>query len=207
MPQLQDIWSVSTRLDTPELLAYLIREQFAGKSIVTASLRGRSIVVLKMVADIDPTTPVLFCRPGHEFEESRTYREQIIDLLGLTNISFSEGREVEVRPGDHDHVERMWLESENVPGERFVMAHINKSLEAFDCWISAVYHDTRRADVKHRVDRDGRLVRVNPLLHWTQEDVRDFMREHKLPYHERAKRKQAEFKPDEISEWAPFGAF
>lgn len=207
MSQLQEIWSVTGQLETPELIAYLIREKYARRTIVTASLRARSIVVLKMVADIDPATPVLFCRPSYEFEESRTYREQIIDLLGLTDVRFTDGRESEVRPGDHDHMERMWVECENIPGECFMIAHINKSLEAFDCWISAVYHETHQPDVRHRVDLDGRVVRVNPLLRWTQEDVRQFMRANKLPYHKRAKRRQAEFKPDQVSEWAPFGAF
>lgn len=207
MSQLQEIWSVSARLETPELLAYMIREKYAGRTIVTASLRARSIVVLKMVADIDPATPVLFCRPGYEFEESRTYREQIIGLLGLSDVRFTDGRETGVQPGDHDHVERMWIECENIPGESFRIAHINKSLEAFACWVSAVYHETRHPDVKHRVDLDGRLVRVDPILDWTQDDVREFMRKNKLPYHKRARRRQGEFKPDQVSEWAPYGAF
>jgi phosphoadenosine phosphosulfate reductase len=207
MSHLQEIWSVSTQLNTAELLAYLIREKFAGRTVVTASLRSRSIVVLKMVADIDPATPVLFCRPGYEFEESRTYRDKIINLLGLTDVRFSDGRETEVASGDQDHVERMWMESENVPGQSFRIAHINKSLETFDCWISAVYHEANQPNIKHRVDLDGRLIRVNPILHWTQDEVREFMREHNLPYHQRAKRKQVEFKPDQVSEWAPYGAF
>ena len=37
-----------------------------------------------------------------------------------------------------------------------------------------------------RVDVEGRLIRVDPLIDWTPEDIRAFIRRHKLPLHPRA---------------------
>ncbi len=206
MPLLQKIWSVTSKLDDRALLAYMIRERHPGKVIVTASLKARSIVVLKLVADIDPTTPVLFCKPGHEFDDSRSYREQIVAHLGLTDVRYTAGRETEVQPGDQDHLERMWVENAESPGQAFVMAHLNNSLEGFDCWISAVNHVQRPAEITHRVDFDGRLVRVDPVIRWNEDDVRQFMRDNNLPYHKRAKRTYPKFEPDGESD-APWHAY
>ncbi|MEX0346400.1 MAG: phosphoadenosine phosphosulfate reductase family protein [Rhizobiaceae bacterium] len=206
MPLLQKIWSVTSKLDDRALLAHMIHERHPGKVIVSASLKARSVVVLKMVAEIDPNTPVMFCQPGHEFVDSKSYREEIVGRLGLTDISFTNGRETEVQPGDHDHLERMWVENEDSPGQSFVVLHLNKSLEGFDCWISAVNHVERPAEIKHRVDFDGRLVRVDPVIRWSDDDVRTFMRENNLPYHKRAKRTYPKFRPDDDSD-APWYAY
>ncbi len=188
----QDIRSISPDLSAPDLLRHLILDRFPGKTLVTASLKAPSLVVLKMVADIDPATPVVFCRRGFQFPESRAYRERIVDLLGLENISQSTGGEVEVPPGDIDHCERMWSETEDGMARSYEICHLNRSLAPYDCWISAVYHMPRSPHIEQRVDVESRLIRVDPLLRWSRDDVRAFMREHELPFHPRAIRRRPE---------------
>ncbi len=188
----QDIRSISPDLSAQDLLRHLILERFPGKTLVTASLKAPGLVVLKMVADIDPATPVVFCRRGFQFPESRAYRERIVDLLGLENISQSTGREVEVLPGDIDHCERMWSETEDGMARSYEICHLNRTLAPYDCWISAVYHMPRSPHIEQRVDVESRLIRVDPLLRWSRDDVRAFMREHELPFHPRAIRRRPE---------------
>jgi phosphoadenosine phosphosulfate reductase len=188
----QDIRAISPDLSTPDLLRFLIIERFPGKTVVTASLKAPSVVVLKMVADIDPATPVVFCLRGHQFPESLEYRLRIMELLGLENVSLSRGGEVAVAPGDYDHCERMWAESRDGLGRSYEVLHLNQTLAPYDCWISAVYHMPRPPQATHRVDVESRLLRVDPLVHWSQDEVRAFMREHELPFHPRAARPQPE---------------
>lgn len=190
MSVLQDIRAISPDLTTPDLLRYLIKERFPGKTLVTASLKASSVVVLKLVADIDPTTPVVFCTRGFRFPESAAHRERVVGLLGLTDVRLSEGGELEVQPGDHDHCESMWAESEYGTGRSYEIVHLNETLAPHDCWISAVYHVPNPPEVQRRVDIEGRLVRVNPMVRWSKDEVRTYMREHKLPYHPRAIRQK-----------------
>lgn len=190
MSLLSDVWAVSSKLATPELLRYLITERFPGKTVVTASLRSPSIVVLNMIADIDPATPVVFCRPGHLFPNSRKYRERIVELFGLANVTESKGREYDMSAGGSEYCERMWSENRDSPGRTFEVVHLNRTLAPYDCWISAVYHVDRPGHVQHRVDRRGRLIRVDPLLSWTRGDVRRYMAGRKLPYHPRSRRRK-----------------
>lgn len=188
MTLLQDIRSVSANLDTRELLRYVVNERFAGKTVVTASLRAPSIVVLKMISEIDSATPVIFCHRPPVFEESIEYRAKIVGILGLKNISANEGYETEVRPGDNDHCERMWVHYRDMPGCSCQLLHLNECLAPYSCWINAVYHVSRPSFVRNRVDVDGRLIKIDPLIRWTKDDVREFMRAHNLPYHKMAKR-------------------
>lgn len=191
MSQLSDFWAVTTKLATPDLLRYLLTERFPGKTVVTSSLRARSVVVLSMIAEIDPATPVVFCRPGHLFPDSLKYRERILDQLGLVNFTETEGHEASPGSGESAYSERMWSEYKDAPGRTFEIVHLDKTLAPYDCWISAVYHDDLSGHVQHRVDRRGRLIRINPLLSWTQDDVRQYMAERKLPFHPRSRRRKA----------------
>lgn len=182
-----DIRSVSVHLDTPELLRYLIKNRFPGKTVVTVSLRARSIVVLKMISQIDPATPVVFCHRW-PFQESIEYGAGIIKMLGLGNVSFTEGHETAVRPGDVDHCERMWFHYQDMPGRSSQLLHLNDCLAPYSCWISAVYHETKPDHLRNRVDVEGRLIKVDPLIRWSKDEVREFMRAHGLPYHKLAAR-------------------
>jgi len=202
MTVFQDIRSISPELSAEELLRYLIVERFPGTTVVTASLKAPSIVVLKMVADIDPATPVVFCRRGFQFAESRAYRERIVDLLRLESVGETGGGEAEVVPGDIDHCERMWSETEDGMARSYELCHLNRTLASYDCWISAVYHMPRSPHVEQRVDVESRLIRVDPLLRWSRDEVRAFMRKHELPFHPRAARRRPE-PPAEPQELPP----
>lgn len=191
MEQCDQIQSVSKHMGVPELLRYLIKERSPGKTVVTASLRAPSIVVLKMVSDIDPSTPIIFCQRPPVFVESLGFRTEIAEKLGLTNVLMTEGHETRITPGDRDHCERMWVHYLDMPGRSFEILHLNDCLAPYSCWISAVYHmhEPNPAASLNRVDVDGRLLKINPLLRWTKDDVREFMSTHKLPFHKLAARK------------------
>jgi len=184
----QDIRAISVKLSTPDLLRHLVEEKFPGETVVTASLMASSIVVLKMISEIDPATPIIFCQRPPVFEESTDYRAKIVESLGLQNVSINDGHEPEVRPGDKDHCERMGVHYRDIPGRSIQLLHLNDCLAPYKCWISAVYHLPRESSVRNRVDVDGRLIKVDPLIRWSKDDVRDFMRVHALPYHKMAKR-------------------
>jgi len=188
MPLLQAVRAVTSKLNTEDMLRYLITDKFAGKTVVTASLRTTSIVTLKMVSDIDPATPVVFVRPGAEFPDTKAYQDEIVERFGLTNFSVTVGRETTVQPKDLAHCERMWVEYENSPGMSYEVTHINDTVAPYDCWISAVYHVRRADHVRYRVDKEGRIIRVDPLTRWTMDDVYAYLKEHDIPVFKRALR-------------------
>lgn len=188
MSLFQEIKSIGDDLHARELLRLVIEDKCPGRVAVTASLRAPSLVVLKMIADIDPAMPVIFCQPGVLLKESAAYRERIVKLLGLTNISVSHGSAAPPLPGDADHGERMWVECELGHGRIFEVLHLNEELAGYDCWISAVYHQPRSTQIRHKVDIDGRLILIDPLADWSKDDIRRFMRANRIPYHPRAVR-------------------
>jgi phosphoadenosine phosphosulfate reductase len=183
-----EIQETTKNLSCYSLIEYLVNDRFKGKTIVSASLRARSIVVLQMLADINPDTPIVFCHAGTMFPESVEYKQFIIDRLGLTNIRAPQKRESTAMPGDHDHVEWLKANYDGTLGTVKTAIHLNQSLDGFQCWISAVYHNLAGGSQINRIDVEGKILRVNPLLNWSREQVDRFMKVHALPPHKFAPR-------------------
>ena len=58
MPEVEELQELTRDMDTVSLLRFLITEKFPKKIVVSCSLRARSVVVLKMISEIDPSTPI-----------------------------------------------------------------------------------------------------------------------------------------------------
>jgi phosphoadenosine phosphosulfate reductase len=183
-----EIQENTNNLNCYSLIEYLVNDHFKGKTIVSASLRARSIVVLQMLADINPATPIVFCHAGTIYPESVEYKQFIINKLGLTDIREPRKRESDAMPGDRNHVEWLKANCNGTLGTVKTAMYLNRSLEGFECWISAVYHLPVDGSQINRIDIEGKILRVNPLLNWTREDVDKFMKAHDLPYHKLALR-------------------
>ncbi|MBF0305040.1 MAG: phosphoadenosine phosphosulfate reductase family protein [Alphaproteobacteria bacterium] len=170
-------------MSAERLLNHLLLERFPARCVVTASLRAKSVVVLHMVSRIRPQTPIVFCQPSSMFGESLNYRQRLIHEFVLSDLEVTIGQESNVKPSDSDHFECMWGEDMVAGGRVHEVVHLNDTLQDFDCWISAVYHLDRGPQARSRIDVDGRLLRVDPLLDWTDDQVRQYMRRHKVPFH------------------------
>lgn len=185
----EEIKQACQEMACTELLEYLIKDKFPGKIAVTASLRARSIIVQQMLSEIEPAIPIIYCNAGKVFPESEEYKASMIKRFGFTNVLSPIGTdETTIRPGDHDHIE--WVKAQydrQTSGTQEAM-HLNTTLSQYDCWISAVYHFDQDSATRSRVEREGLIVRVNPILDWDAERVQDFMEQFDLPYHKLAKK-------------------
>ncbi len=72
--------------DAHGILELALKEEFAGNTAVVSSFGAESVVLLKLVAEIDPNTPVLFLNTGKLFGETLRYRDRLQDVLGLGDV-------------------------------------------------------------------------------------------------------------------------
>ncbi len=166
-------------------LRHIVQDTFPGKVLVTVSLRARSVVTLRMIADIAPSTPVVFCHMRNMFQESLDYKARIIEELGLTDVR-SPAEDSGALQDDRFHSEALWGEDPIDHMRRYTTIPLNETLKPFDCWISAVYHAPYSDAEVPRVIDDGRLLRVNPLAGWQKDDVRAYLKDRDLPFHPKA---------------------
>jgi phosphoadenosine phosphosulfate reductase len=196
MRRADEILRITAEMDTFSFLRYVITEGFPRATVATCSLRGRSVVVLKMISEIDPSTPIVFSHMPHLYPESLDYRAKLVRDLGLRDTRES-AEDSGALPGDCNHSESLWAENPVDHTRAYRTVNLNQALAGCECWISAVYHGPYPEAPGPRVREEGRLILIDPLASWTQDQVRGFMQQHGLSYHPRANLDRSQLPEDD----------
>lgn len=168
--------------DTEEFLRAMIGKEFPGRIAVVSSFGAEAAVLLAFVAKVDRSVPVVFLETGMHFAQTLSYRDRIKDLLGLTNV-----RSITPDPGDlaqHDPDDSLWQwDTDKCCHIRKVLP-LDRALLPFDAWINGrkQIHGGSRVRLP-RVEAAGRLVKINPLAHWTRQEIDAAFKDNGLPTH------------------------
>jgi phosphoadenosine phosphosulfate reductase len=168
--------------DTVEMLTTLLNENMLGDVAVVSSFGAESAVLLHLIASIDPTVPVLFLETGKHFPETITYREELREILGLTDLRI-------LRPdvallAQRDGTGLRWSYDPDGCCEIRKVLPLKAALAPFDAQFSgrkAFQSSTRSALPRFEIE-DGRL-KVNPLADWDKARLDAYAAEHGLPAH------------------------
>jgi phosphoadenosine phosphosulfate reductase len=173
----QHFGALGARAFLPAVLASLPE-----KPTLVSSFGAEAAVLLKMVADIDPKTPVLLVDTGKLFGETLRYKEMLIQTLGLECVKTVEPDQAAI---EHDDPEGMlWSRDPDACCALRKVAPLRKALEGINIWISGrkSFQTPERAGLKHFEVQEGRL-KINPLARWTKQELDAFFEEHALPRH------------------------
>lgn len=167
---------------TQEALAYLIEEEFKGGIALVSSFGTESAVLLHLVAQVNPATPVIFMDTGKLFGETQRYRRKLTELLGLTNVRHILPEEENVKSKDPDGI--LWNSDTDMCCWVRKVEPMARALEGWDAWISGRkrFQSASRAGIE-LVEQEGTRIKVNPLAHWSKEDIEDYFAKHDLPRH------------------------
>ena len=170
------------RRNALEQIEFVLREEFAGETAVVSSFGSESAVLLHLVAEVDPTTPVLFINTGKLFAETLRYRDRLQDLLGLGDI-----RTLAPHPADRaakDPDGTLWARDTDACCNFRKVIPIRRALEGFAAQITGRkrFQTQARAEMRAVEYFDGRF-RFNPLSDWTQADLEAYITRHNLPRH------------------------
>ena len=167
--------------DASAVLRACIDTHFAGRIGIVSSFGAESVVLLHLVAQIDPTVPVIFLNTGKLFGETLRYRDRLQQSLGLTDI-----RSVAPHPADllqKDPKGALW--SRDTDG----CCHIRKvlpqarAIAGFEALITGrkrFQTGARQMMDIVEIDTDGRY-KVNPLANWQLDDLKAYIETHQLP--------------------------
>jgi len=166
----------------PELLAFALKEAFPGKIAVISSFAAESVVLLHQVAEIDPSTPVLFLNTHKLFGETLRYRDRLQEVLGLTDI-----RAIGPRPDDRARLDpegTLWSRDPDACCHFRKVVPLSRVVTGFAAVITGRkrFQTSARSRMEKVELADGR-IRFNPLLDWTLDDLMHYVEQHNLPKH------------------------
>lgn len=169
-------------LSGPALLEPLLSDVFPGRIALVSSFGAESAVLLHMVSEIDRSTPVVFLDTGKLFGETKRYRDELVESLGLTDVrSVKPAAHVETQADREGH---LWMNDPDLCCHLRKVEPLERALRGFQAWITGRkrFHGGSRTTLQTLEVADWRL-KANPLAGWSQDDMADYVRRHDLPAH------------------------
>ena len=176
-------WELSFgALEGEALLRSMIVHAFPGRMALVSSFGAEAVLLLAMVAGIDPTTPVIFLDTGQHFDETLDYRDRLTRLLGLTDVRSVAPDADALATADPDG--RLWRSASDRCCALRKVAPLTKALQGFDAWVTGRkrYQGGARGGLPPVEYVDAR-VKVNPLAGWDAARVNAEIDARGLPRH------------------------
>jgi len=168
--------------DALGVMKLALNEEFAGETAVVSSFGSESAVLLHLVAEIDPTTPILFINTGKLFGETLRYRDRLQDELGLGDIRTLGPHPTDRAARDPDGT--LWSRDTDACCNFRKVIPIRRALDGFVAQITGRkrFQTHARALMPTVEYFEGRF-RFNPLADWSLADLEAYMVRHNLPKH------------------------
>ena len=169
-------------IDVGPMLRQLFAEGTLGRVAVVSSFGTESAVLLHLVAQADPATPVIFVDTLKMFQETLDYREALTQRLGLVNSSVVQPDPAVLAAKDENGLRWSW--DPDGCCEIRKVEPLRRAKQGLDAWISGrkAFQSVTRQNLPRFEIEDGRL-KVNPLGDWTKDDLDAYFAAHDLPRH------------------------
>jgi phosphoadenosine phosphosulfate reductase len=168
---------------TPHRVLAWAVEQFYPRLTMATAFGAEGCCLIHMLARLEPRVRIFNLETGYQFPETLELRERIRERYGI---------EVElVRPDstvaeyEAEHGGPLYrIRPDQCCHDRKIVP-LRRAVVGYDAWISAIRRDQttdRAAAGVVQWDAKFSLVKVNPLLSWTRQEVWKFITDNDVPY-------------------------
>ena len=153
-----------------------------GEVPLVSSFGADSVVLIHMIASIDPAYPVVFIDTGKHFYDTLRYRDELAAHFGLSNLQNVAPDSALVAKDDPHGA--LWIADADACCALRKKAPLEAAMASFGGWISGRkrFQTSDRDAMQVFETKDGKL-KINPLAYWDAKDVAGYIRAHSLPGH------------------------
>ncbi len=169
-------------LNSLDLLEVMINKEFKDNIALVSSFGAESIVLLDMVAQVSPSTPVIFLNTQKLFGETIRYRDKVAEQLSLTNI-------ITILPdvkniANEDKNGLLWTRDTDACCDLRKVRPLALAMNEYEAWITGRkrFQTAERGDIP-LIEKDGSKFKINPLARWNQEELDEIIKKKNLPRH------------------------
>jgi len=165
-----------------EMLRRLFAEEELGRIAVVSSFGTESAVLLHLIAQVAPDTRVTFVDTLKMFPETLTYRDTLLDYLGMHNRDVVTPDEALLAEKDENGLR--WSFDPDGCCEIRKVQPLARAKDGLDSWFSGrkAFQSVTRENMPRFEVEDGRL-KINPLGDWIKDDLETYFEEQNLPRH------------------------
>lgn len=172
-------------LDAIELLRIIVKDEFAGRVALLSSFGADAALLIALVAEIDPNTPILFLDTDKHFPETIEYVNELTAQLNLQNVKYLTPDPQLIQNIDKNG--ELWKHQVNRCCWLRKVEPLERKLKAgnYSALITGRkgFQTTDRASLPTiELDEDS-IFRINPLIKWTKEQLKEEFNRRNLPQH------------------------
>lgn len=169
-----------------EVLAYFL-EHYRGRIVQSTSMGPEDQVITNMICNIDPGTRVVTLDTGRLPQETLDLIDKSSEHFGIRiEVFFPDFRKVQEMTGKHG----VNLFYESIENRKMCCGirkdePIRRALKGQDAWICGLRKDQTVSRFFNKMvewDEAHGLIKLNPLIDWTEKQVWAYIRSNKIPY-------------------------
>ncbi|MBU3665023.1 MAG: phosphoadenylyl-sulfate reductase [Chthoniobacterales bacterium] len=161
-------------------------EEFRGHAVLSTSFGAQAAVMLHLVTRIDPQIPVAFIDTGYLFPETYRFAEELTEKLALNLKIYNPAMTPARQEAIYGKLWEQGMEGLEKYGKINKVEPMNRALRELGAraWITGVRreHAASRGDLPV-LKRQNRILKVHPIIDWTDRQVGEYLHQHGLPYH------------------------
>ena len=165
-----------------EIIAAAVQAVGRERLALVSSFGTESAALLKVMADVDATIPVIFLDTGWLFEETLAYRDTLIAKLGLRDVRSIKPLEQDLSREDPDR--ELWFSDPDACCRIRKVEPLARALAPFSGWINGRkrFQGGARATMAV-VEADGARLKFNPFANVSPQEIEAIYKQAELPPH------------------------
>jgi phosphoadenosine phosphosulfate reductase len=168
---------------TPQEILRWAVESFHPRLTMATAFGAEGCCLIHMLAEIEPGVRLFNLDTGYQFAETLELRERLRHRYGIAVEMIQP--ELTVAEYEAEHGGPLYIHRPDQCCHDRKVLPLRRAVVGYEAWISAIRRDqTNHRAVAGIVQWDAKfsLVKINPLLGWTKQDVWAFVMKHDVPY-------------------------
>jgi phosphoadenosine phosphosulfate reductase len=173
------------RASTPEILRWTW-DTFGKRAAIGTSFQGAGLVMMHLAKEAGLKFPVFTLDTGLWFPETYELKTRIEKFMGLQIESLVPDLTVEQQAEAMGP--ELWKREPDQCCTMRKVIPLQAKLADLDCWITGLRREQSQVRTNtgvveiYEFDPGREIIKVNPMVGWTREQVWDYLRKHQIPY-------------------------
>jgi phosphoadenosine phosphosulfate reductase len=166
-------------------LKWIVEKLPNDKVVMGTGFGPPGIVLLDMLFKVTNNISVFYIDTSFLFEQTYDLKKKLEEKYGFKFLRFS--TELTPEAQGKQYGEKLWENDPDACCNLRKVLPMNKALADYDFWITGIRKkQTAIRSSAGLVELEPRfsVIKMNPLLNWTHDEVWNYIKEHDLPYNE-----------------------
>jgi len=168
---------------SPQQILSWVAERFAPRFTMATAFGPEGMVLIHMLAEVAPKTPIFNLDTGYQFQETLDLRERVQRRYGMEVVL--KRPETTVEEYEAHHGGPLYKTRPDQCCRDRKIKVLRQAIEGMHAWTSAIRRDQSPDRARAAIvgwDEKFQLVKVSPLANWTKNQVWKMSTDNEIPY-------------------------